>query len=67
MDEFNIDELNIIKPLEFKAKIELLGKYNPDGEEIIIIEDPYLVKIIFIKLFNKIKFLYFILILFLGS
>lgn len=43
MDEDNMEELDRIKPKEAKAKIELLGKYDPNGE--IIIRDPYYVSI----------------------
>ncbi|XP_011494207.1 PREDICTED: low molecular weight phosphotyrosine protein phosphatase-like [Ceratosolen solmsi marchali] len=39
MDESNISELNKKKPRGSKAKIELLGKYDPQGETIIV--DPY--------------------------
>lgn len=41
MDNENISHLNRIKPADGKAKIELLGKYDPEGE--IIIRDPYYV------------------------
>lgn len=44
MDEGNISHLNSIKPRGSKAKVELLGKYDPQGE--VIIEDPYFVGII---------------------
>ncbi|XP_020277786.1 low molecular weight phosphotyrosine protein phosphatase-like [Pseudomyrmex gracilis] len=39
MDDANIQELNGLKPNECKAKVELLGSYDPSGE--IIIRDPY--------------------------
>ncbi|XP_011300607.1 low molecular weight phosphotyrosine protein phosphatase-like isoform X4 [Fopius arisanus] len=39
MDDFNIRELNRIKPQDCKAHIELLGKYHPEGET--IIRDPF--------------------------
>ncbi|KAF7990083.1 hypothetical protein HCN44_009026 [Aphidius gifuensis] len=39
MDEDNIEELNQMKPAGCRAKIELLGSYDPNGE--IIIRDPY--------------------------
>ena len=41
MDEENIEELNRMKPKDSVAKIELLGKYDPQGET--IIRDPYYV------------------------
>ncbi|XP_011300605.1 low molecular weight phosphotyrosine protein phosphatase-like isoform X2 [Fopius arisanus] len=41
MDDFNIRELNRIKPQDCKAHIELLGKYHPEGET--IIRDPFCV------------------------
>ncbi|XP_017754759.1 PREDICTED: low molecular weight phosphotyrosine protein phosphatase-like isoform X2 [Eufriesea mexicana] len=39
MDNENIKSLNRLKPNDCKAKIELLGKYDPQQE--IIIRDPY--------------------------
>ncbi|XP_033207334.1 low molecular weight phosphotyrosine protein phosphatase 1-like [Belonocnema kinseyi] len=39
MDEDNIDELKRKSPKDGTAKIELLGKYDPEGD--IIIRDPY--------------------------
>ncbi|KOX73842.1 Low molecular weight phosphotyrosine protein phosphatase [Melipona quadrifasciata] len=39
MDTSNIQELNNTKPSNCTAKIELLGKYDPQGD--IIIRDPY--------------------------
>ncbi|CAG0891679.1 unnamed protein product [Darwinula stevensoni] len=39
MDEENIQALNRISPKGHKAKIELLGKYDPEKE--LIIRDPY--------------------------
>ncbi|KAK1135998.1 hypothetical protein K0M31_000567 [Melipona bicolor] len=39
MDNSNIQELNNTKPSNCTAKIELLGKYDPQGD--IIIRDPY--------------------------
>ncbi|XP_043472484.1 low molecular weight phosphotyrosine protein phosphatase 1-like [Leptopilina heterotoma] len=39
MDEENMEELERMKPKNAKAKLELLGKYDPEGE--IIIRDPY--------------------------
>ncbi|KAF7393815.1 hypothetical protein HZH68_010634 [Vespula germanica] len=39
MDVQNIQELNKLKPQGSKAIIELLGKYDPQGET--IIRDPY--------------------------
>ncbi|XP_017888238.2 low molecular weight phosphotyrosine protein phosphatase-like, partial [Ceratina calcarata] len=41
MDNNNIQELNNMKPSNSTAKIELLGKYDPQGET--IIRDPYYV------------------------
>lgn len=41
MDDANIQELNGLKPKKCKAKVELLGSYDPSGE--IIIRDPYYV------------------------
>lgn len=45
MDHNNIEELNRIKPSNSSAKIELLGKYDPQGE--LIIKDPYYVHTMF--------------------
>lgn len=39
MDDQNIADLNQRKPTNATAKIELLGKYDPNGET--IIRDPY--------------------------
>ncbi|XP_063980911.1 low molecular weight phosphotyrosine protein phosphatase-like isoform X2 [Diachasmimorpha longicaudata] len=39
MDDFNITELNRMKPEGSKAQIELLGRYDPEGE--VIIRDPF--------------------------
>ncbi|XP_015126996.1 low molecular weight phosphotyrosine protein phosphatase [Diachasma alloeum] len=39
MDDFNIDELSRVKPESSKAQIELLGKYDPEGD--VIIRDPF--------------------------
>lgn len=47
MDEDNIDELNRKSPKDGTAKIELLGKYDPEGD--IIIRDPYYVTISFLS------------------
>lgn len=41
MDEDNIEELERKKPKGSKAKVELLGKYDPQGD--VIIRDPYYV------------------------
>lgn len=41
MDHENIKDLNIQKPENSRAKVELLGSYNPSGD--IIIRDPYYV------------------------
>lgn len=41
MDNDNIQDLNSLKPKECRAKVELLGSYDPSGE--IIIRDPYYV------------------------
>lgn len=49
MDEDNIEELNRMKGhSECRAKIELLGSYDPNGE--IIIRDPYYVRFFPIKI-----------------
>ncbi|XP_051165993.1 low molecular weight phosphotyrosine protein phosphatase-like [Leptopilina boulardi] len=39
MDEYNLSRLKELQPKNCRAKVELLGKYHPNGE--IIIEDPY--------------------------
>ncbi|OXU17967.1 hypothetical protein TSAR_008839 [Trichomalopsis sarcophagae] len=39
MDYYNIGHLGRIQPRGTKAKVELLGLYDPEGE--IVIEDPY--------------------------
>ncbi|XP_033334245.2 low molecular weight phosphotyrosine protein phosphatase [Megalopta genalis] len=39
MDNDNISELNNMKPPNCKAKVELLGRYDPEGKT--IIRDPY--------------------------
>lgn len=41
MDNDNMIELNNLKPRVCRARIELLGNYDPNGE--IIIRDPYYV------------------------
>lgn len=41
MDEDNMDDLKSMVPTNSKAKIELLGTYDPQGE--LIIRDPYYV------------------------
>ena len=41
MDYNNIQHLRHIKPLGSIAEIDLLGRYDPEGE--VVIEDPYLV------------------------
>lgn len=41
MDNDNIQDLNNLKPKECRAKVELLGSYDPNEE--IIIRDPYYV------------------------
>lgn len=41
MDNDNIQDLNGLKPTESRAKVELLGSYDPSGE--VIIRDPYYV------------------------
>lgn len=41
MDQENIRDLKNMKPENSRAKIELLGSYNPSGET--IIRDPYYV------------------------
>lgn len=44
-----MEELERMKPKNAKAKLELLGKYDPEGE--IIIRDPYYVRIYFDNFF----------------
>lgn len=44
MDGYNIQRLCIMQPKDSQAVIELLGKYDPDGE--IIIRDPLFVCIV---------------------
>ncbi|CRK88832.1 CLUMA_CG002540, isoform B [Clunio marinus] len=39
MDDENIDDLNGMKPKDSKAKVLLLGDFDPEGER--IIRDPY--------------------------
>ncbi|XP_076340790.1 low molecular weight phosphotyrosine protein phosphatase-like isoform X2 [Tachypleus tridentatus] len=39
MDENNINDLKEIAPRSYRAELELLGKYDPEGE--LIIQDPY--------------------------
>jgi len=53
MDHQNIEDLNTQKPENCRAKVELLGNYDPSG--IIIIRDPYYVchLLAFIELENK--------------
>jgi low molecular weight phosphotyrosine protein phosphatase len=41
MDDDNMDDLNSLAPSGSKAKLELLGTYDPEGER--IIRDPYYV------------------------
>lgn len=41
MDYYNIEHLGRIQAQGTSARIELLGKYDPEGD--IIIEDPYFV------------------------
>lgn len=41
MDNDNIIELHQLKPKVCRAKVELLGSYDPNGE--VIIRDPYYV------------------------
>lgn len=43
MDYYNIEDLNDLKPADSKAKILLLGDFDPEGER--IIRDPYAVRI----------------------
>lgn len=46
MDTSNIQELNRMKPNNCTARIELLGRYDPEEEA--TIRDPYYVRITFI-------------------
>lgn len=39
MDNANLDDLQEMAPKGCKAKIELLGKYDPEGKT--LIRDPY--------------------------
>ncbi|KAI9207793.1 phosphotyrosine protein phosphatase I superfamily [Polychytrium aggregatum] len=39
MDDSNLSNLMSIKPASSKAKVQLFGEYDPEGER--IIEDPY--------------------------
>lgn len=41
MDDFNIEDLNSLKPDDSNARILLLGDFDPEGER--IIRDPYCV------------------------
>lgn len=41
MDDYNIEDLNDIKPNDATARIFLLGDFDPEGER--IIRDPYCV------------------------
>lgn len=41
MDDYNIEDLNDIKPSDATARIFLLGDFDPEGER--IIRDPYCV------------------------
>lgn len=41
MDDMNVKDLNDMKPLDGRAKIELLGKYDYGKTDIIV--DPYFV------------------------
>jgi len=43
MDNENISDLKSLCPEDWKAKIELLGNHDPNGEK--IIRDPYYVRI----------------------
>jgi len=59
MDNENIKELYALKPCDkCRAKIELLGSYDPNKE--ILIRDPYRVcyAYIFTKYRNRIKVVY---------
>lgn len=42
MDHENVEDLNIQKPENCRAKVELLGNYHPKGNT--IIQDPYYVR-----------------------
>lgn len=57
MDNDNIQDINGLKPKECRAKVELLGSYDPSGE--VIIRDPYYVCYLstFIKSENKMELL----------
>ena len=44
MDDDNIDDLKSMAPTQCKAKVELLGMYDPKGER--IIRDPYYVSLL---------------------
>ena len=39
MDDWNIHEINRIKPRDAKVKVEMLGKWDPENQ--LIIADPY--------------------------
>ena len=41
MDDSNISELKDLAPSNSTAKVELLGRYDPEG--VLIIRDPYYV------------------------
>ena len=43
MDDDNMDDLNSLAPSGSKAKLKLLGTYDPEGER--IIRDPYYVSL----------------------
>lgn len=45
MDDENIGDLNDLAPKNSKAKILLLGDFDPNGER--IIRDPYYVSLFF--------------------
>ncbi len=42
MDDDNMDDLRRLAPVGSKAKIELLGSYDPQGQR--LIRDPYYVR-----------------------
>lgn len=42
MDDYNIEDLSDLKPNDAKARIFLLGDFDPQGER--IIRDPYCVR-----------------------
>lgn len=44
MDDYNITDLNYLKPNDSGAIILLLGEYDPEGKR--IMGDPYFVSII---------------------